>query len=214
MGQALFRGGGGCCEVSEVCARFRAGSAGFSGAGRLCAGRVRRIRHRSQGPAQSRKMGLPHFGDSAAGAARTSALHPLSITARVTTASIDDTGDPGPTQPSPSKYFDTIASAVSVASACVVNVGLGPPRPLASAELSATKALHPPRFRGGVEHRVDRVRPQSHRAVAVHHERGIVAGRSARTRSRGESAPVVYARFGCKAGQAAALYSAHTYPGP
>jgi hypothetical protein len=70
--------------------------------------------------------------------------NPLSITAWVTTASIDDTGDSCPTQPSPSKYLRTMASAVRVASACVVSVGFGPPRPLASAELSATNSAAPP----------------------------------------------------------------------
>jgi hypothetical protein len=49
----------------------------------------------------------------------------------------DDTGESWSTQELPLKYRTTIRSAVRVASACVVSVGLGPPIPLAIAELSA-----------------------------------------------------------------------------
>jgi hypothetical protein len=61
-----------------------------------------------------------------------------SSTARVTASSIEETGSRLPTQGLPPKCCSMIRSAVRVARACVVSVGLGPPIPLASAELSAT----------------------------------------------------------------------------
>src|SRR5579875_3032059 len=58
--------------------------------------------------------------------------------AAVMDGSVETTGDPLATKGEPRNSFTRIFSAVRVARAWQVSVGLGPPRALASAELSAT----------------------------------------------------------------------------
>ena len=65
---------------------------------------------------------------------------PRRTAAAVTLGEIDEVGSPFMTQSCPSKYRWTIRSAVRVASAWVVSVGLAPPSEFGNAELSATKS--------------------------------------------------------------------------